>query len=428
LLIAAAVAFCWPVLRTASKARQGADLHLPTDEELRAERNDWNSALYEDYALELAADKTLDAQTRDALLADKARQLLDDARGSESAVSQTAQDRRSAQRSAGARTARAMGLSLPARIVVLALLVAGSVTLYLNLGTPDADALVAARDILQLPSLGELDAREDKSDNQRDETRLRQLTGSLRSRVGDDSEDAGSRYLLGIGELKLGAYAEAADAFASAHALVGDDANLDLYWLQARLLADEGKLSPVTRTIAARVLATRPNQPMVLNMLALAAFRSNDFAAAVGYLNSALSNNLTAGQRDLLREGFAQARSSLGVAGPTVDVQLTLEGTPPSQAMVFVIARPVGGGMPFAAVRRPADGLPPQIRLDDAVSMNPANPLSAAAQVEVVARLSLTGRPEARPGDWEWRSEPLALADLANGVPVQLEAVLAPPG
>jgi cytochrome c-type biogenesis protein CcmH len=123
---------------------------------------------------------------------------------------------------------------------------------------------------------------------------------------------------------------------------------------------------------------------------------------------------------------MAAARAELGDLNPSVDVNVALSATPPHGATLFVIARPVGGGMPYAVVRRPAAGFPLVIRLDDAVSMNPAQGLSQAAEVEIVVRLSLSGAPMAHPGDWEWRSAVLPLPEAS--VPLQLDALLSPPG
>jgi len=399
-LLVVAIGFCLPLWRGARQARWS-----------RVAREAYNAGLYADYEQELADDRTLDPDAKAALLADKARQLIDDSEH----LQQSAPSRERAN------SGRLQGAVPVLKYLSVLMLVAGSIVTYLALGTPGAEQLAQAREILNLPSLTELQGNEESAEAQK----LRALTAGLRAHTQRAPEEAGSWYLLGIGELKLGSYGAAANAFETAHKLVGADANLDLYWLQARLLADKGQLSDATQEIAARVLANQPNQPMVLNMLALAAFRSADYAQAVGYLNTALSNNITEGQRELLASGFAQARSSLGVTGPTVDVALQVAQGRPADAVLFVIARPVGGGMPYAVVRRPAEGVPERVRLDDAVSMNPANPLSAAQEIEIVVRLSLTGQPQAGPGDWEWRSEPLQLRDLA--VPAELSAELNPP-
>ncbi len=404
-----AVMFCWPLW---SRTRSDAQSEQRNSGDAR---DAYNMGLYQAFERELLEDRTLDDSARSALLADKARQLLDD----RLTVPAGAQGE-AANASNGLSTPR--GLGLGPKLAAATLLVVGPLFTYWSLGTPGADQLEEAREILQLPSLGEM--KGDGSDPAI--MQLRRLTGGLRAHVARDPEAAGSWYLLGIGELKLQSYTQASDAFEAASELVGADPNLDLYWLQARLLADNGKLSEATREIAQRVLGTQPNQPMVLNMLALAAFRSDDFATAVSYLNSALSNNLTQEQRDLLAQGYDQARASLGVSGPTIDVALSLAGEPPADAVLFVIARPVGGGIPYAVVRRPVAGITEQIRLDDAVSMNPANPLSGAGTVEIVARLSLTGRPQAGPGDWQWQSKPLELT--ATNQPILLRAELRPAG
>jgi len=76
-------------------------------------------------------------------------------------------------------------------------------------------------------------------------------------------------------------------------------------------------------------------------------------------------------------------------------------------------------------VRRPAAQLPASVRLDDAVSMNPAQALSTASQVEVVVRLSRSGSPMAQPGDWEWRSATVDIPSLE--APLKLEARLSAP-
>jgi cytochrome c-type biogenesis protein CcmH len=110
---------------------------------------------------------------------------------------------------------------------------------------------------------------------------------------------------------------------------------------------------------------------------------------------------------------------------PSVKVDISAAGPVPSGSTLFVIARPPGGGMPYAVVRRQGEQLPLTVMLDDSVSMNPAVRLSQAGPVEVVVRLSRTGATAAGPGDWEWRSETLALAE--QRAPLTLSARLEPP-
>jgi cytochrome c-type biogenesis protein CcmH len=165
---------------------------------------------------------------------------------------------------------------------------------------------------------------------------------------------------------------------------------------------------------------------MVLELYAMDAFQRSDFAEAVSLLNRALSSPALADEhRAALASGYQQARGHLGDELPALDVAIASASAAPVGSTLFVIARPLGGGMPYAVVRRPAGVLPTTIRLDDAVSMNPALPLSSAPAVEVVVRLSRAGTPMAHPGDWEWRSGEVSLEGLA--APVQLSAELRPP-
>ena len=293
-----------------------------------------------------------------------------------------------------------------------ALLLVFSLLVYNQVGEPLAMSLADAEVIFQL-------------DPSRDQTELNAWRETLELRVDSTPEDAKSWYLLGHVDLRLGRFAAAAEAFSmarSAHG--GEDTSIDIFWLQARYMAANGQLDDTSREIAARILAAQPNQPLVLEMFAIDAFQRGDFQESVSLLNRALANPLQDNHRQTLEVGFQEARNRLGVLPGSVDVAIAAEVQIPDGMTLFVIARPVGGGMPFAVVRRPVTALPRTVRLDDAVSMNPALPLSAASEIEVVVRLSRSGTAMAHPGDWEWRSEPLTTgADEA----VQLSAVLSPP-
>ena len=286
-----------------------------------------------------------------------------------------------------------------------------ALSVYLEVGEPDAQVLREAAVVLQL----------DPERNRLELDRWRVLLADRLDRIPDDAQ---SRYLLGRIYLKDGEYKGAAESFAQAHAIVGDDPSIDLVWLQALYLAGAGRLGDQAMSIAERILKRAPSQPLVLEMLAIDAYRGGDFGESVGLFSRALGNTLEPMQRTALELFLKQARSMLGDAGPGIDVRLNAVEAPPASATLFVIARPVGGGMPFAVVRRAAVPLPEVVRLDDAVSMNPALPLSAADEIEVVARISLTGAAVSHPGDWEWRSQPLSVTAAQI---LALNANLGPP-
>ncbi len=282
---------------------------------------------------------------------------------------------------------------------------------YPRVGEPQAQLLREAPRVLEL-------------DPQADRLEVDRWRVLLASRLQSRPDDARSRYLLGHIYLRDGDYARAAEAFALARASLGDDPTLDWAWLQAVYLANGGWLDETGKIIAERLLRRVPNNPMVLEILAIDAYRRGDYREAVGRFNQALGGAVAPAQRKALQHFVGQARAMLGELQPRIDVRLTVSTPPPESATLFVIARPVGGGMPYAVVRRPVASLPNHITLDDAVTMNPDRPLSAAEQVEVVTRISLTGAARRQAGDWEWVSEPLSIKDAAA---LSLAAQLRPP-
>lgn len=292
------------------------------------------------------------------------------------------------------------------------LLVVGVLLVYQLVGYPQSIQLAGAEQVLQM-------------DPARDSESLASWRQQLSQRVDRDSSDAKSWYLLGHVDLKLGRFPSAAEAFAMAHDEHGDDPSIDVFWLQSRYLAARGQIDKTSRVIADRILARNPGQPMVLEMYAIDAFQRGEFQESVGLLNRALSGELDPTHRATLAAGYQEARLRLGDLPVAVDLAISADSEVPRGATLFVIARPVGGGMPFAVVKRPAEGLPRTIRLDDAVSMNPAAPLSAAATVELVVRISRSGTAMAHPGDWEWHSGSISLLEQAE--PLAFTAALAAP-
>lgn len=295
-------------------------------------------------------------------------------------------------------------------LIALALPVGGALT-YMTTGEPDAHWLAESASVLKL-------------DPGTDRSTIREFEEALARRTLNVPDDHESWYLLAHARLKLDEFARSAAAFAAVNALTGPDARVDIYWLQTRFLAADGAIDETSQTIAERLLAQSPNDPVVLEVLALAAFRDNEYATSVRYLQRALAGDLLPSRRAALNAGLLEARSKMGDVAPRIDVDVSLAATPPAGSSLFVLARRPGERMPLAVVRVPAESGTTSVRLDDAAVMNPAAPLSSAGAVEVVVRVSRSGMAAASPDDWRWESEPLPIdAQSAH----KLAVTLSPP-
>lgn len=107
-----------------------------------------------------------------------------------------------------------------------------------------------------------------------------------------------------------------------------------------------------------------------------------------------------------IRDSAAAAATALKV---TVSLSPALAGKAAPDDVVFIFARPVSGPrMPLAIVRKQVRDLPATVILDDSQGMNPQLKLSGAAEVIVVARVTKSGMADARDGDLEGVSAPVA--------------------
>jgi cytochrome c-type biogenesis protein CcmH len=302
----------------------------------------------------------------------------------------------------------------PARVglvgwLCIALIPLGGLTLYLSISDPELQQIRGAEEVLSLAN---------------DDVAVQSWALKLQERVGNAPDDGKSWYLLGHARLKLGQFADAAQAFASTDNLTPGDIGVQVYWLQARYLAAGGRLDDVSRGLADTVLEQQPNLPVVLEILALDAVHRGESAEAVALLNRAMTSTTDIRQQATFSSAIQQVRSGFSEVPPGITVKVATSGEPSPHSTIFVVARPPGGGMPYAVARRPAFMLPFEVRLDDLVSMSPARKLSDAEAFEIVVRLSVSGNAMPQPGDWQWQSSSLAIQ--SGDAPV-VEAMLVPP-
>jgi hypothetical protein len=82
-----------------------------------------------------------------------------------------------------------------------------------------------------------------------------------------------------------------------------------------------------------------------------------------------------------------------------VSLDPALAGRIQGPTPVFIIARNPGGGPPLAVIRSSTAELPMSVRLTDANAMMEGVTILDQAELELIARVSLSGSPAQRPGD-----------------------------
>ncbi|GIX30402.1 MAG: cytochrome c-type biogenesis protein CycH [Porticoccaceae bacterium] len=225
----------------------------------------------------------------------------------------------------------------------------------------------------------------------------------------------------------------AAEHYRRAAALAPQDGELLAEYAQLLFFAAGGRPTPEVAAAAERALSIAPDNRTALGLAGIAAFERGDYAAAARHWEAALAQ-LPADHpaAEALRAGVAAARERLGEApaadgaGARLRVRVALADSlrVPPDSTVFVFARsPEAPGMPLAVVRLTAADLPAEVTLSDAMALAPGRDLSSARRVQVVARLSRSGRAERSEGDLEAVSPPLDV----GGAEQPVELVIAPP-
>jgi len=174
-----------------------------------------------------------------------------------------------------------------------------------------------------------------------------------------------------------------------------------------------GQISDRSTSLFENALALQPSNPNALFYAGGAAAQRGDTALAADRWEMLLQQNAPPEIQELLQRKINEWR---GLPPPTVaqeveqaaeilSVRLSVSDAAaaelPADATVYVIARdPAQPSPPIAVSPRRLADLPLVVSLSDANAMVPGRPLSGFAELEIVARVSLSGQPMAQSGDW----------------------------
>lgn len=287
-------------------------------------------------------------------------------------------------------------------LAVLLALPLGGILLYREVGAPAAlDAAVAD------PESQDFSA----------------LVDNLESRLSEREEDLEGWLLLGRSLKSLQRYTEALEALETARRIAPGNPLVTVELAEAKLFASGNpRIDDEVRGMLESAVAQDPSLQKGLWLLGIDAAQRGEDGKAVEYWERLLAQ-LEPGSpvADSVQEQIQLARSRQGVPaadptapesdwpGFTVEVALNaaaaeaLSGGLPGSAALFVIVRAGGesGGPPVGVARVDQPQFPLEIRVDDRHAMLPQRKLSAQDNLRLQARLSLSGEPGARPGDWE---------------------------
>jgi cytochrome c-type biogenesis protein CcmH len=369
------------------------------------------------------AEGALTTEERDAAVAELARRLGDEVTAGRNAKPARRDDRRAWS------VAIALALVIPTAAALL----------YARLGNPGAGAPAVAG------------AASGGDAHEMSDAQIAAMVDSLAQRLKSRPDDAHGWVLLARSYVALGRFAEAADAYAHAVAVVSDDAGLLADYADALAMAQGRRLAGQPAALAQRALAIDPNQRKALALAATAAMEARDLEGALGYWRRLLAQfpessddakqvgAIIAEVESAKRDGKAfaakeprrgeapAAQSAKPVAGAAiagrVDISPTLAAKVALSDTVFIFARAVEGSrMPLAVLRIPAKELPKDFTLDDSMGMGSGVKLSSAAAVVVEARISKTGNAMPQPGDLSGSSAPVKPG--AAGVKVTIDRVV----
>lgn len=252
----------------------------------------------------------------------------------------------------------------------------------------------------------------------------------LAAKLEKEPDDGQGWALLGRAYQSMQRPKEALDALRRAQQLLPDDPDLMAEYAQALVMSGGDTFAGEPKKLLDRALSLQPDNQRALWLRGVAEYQAADYPASIAtwnYLLGLLPPDSPVSAS--VQTQIADARSKAGLPaaaraaapsssqpsavataeGPKLTVTVNIDPAIAAQVepsmTVFVFARALSGPpMPLAIQRLTVSQLPVTITLDDSNGMLPSMKLSDFPQVVVGARISRSGDPIARSGDWQTMS------------------------
>jgi len=283
-----------------------------------------------------------------------------------------------------------------------------SLTMYVQLGrSEDFSKSLVLQEKLQQQALEDKKMRE----------KLLKLVALLKEKLAQKPADLEKWHLLANSYAAIGQFTEAAQTYQAAMKAVGKAnpqyAVLNGSFAQMLFQAADEQMTPAVKQAMQETLAIDPMESSALLLRGIDAYTQGNVKQAIADWQKAkirANDNLISQFIDPI---INQAQSQLAqmplpakaaVANAKLVVQVSVENTlkeklKPEQ-VVFIFARPIGGKMPLAIERLQVKDLPATVILDDSKAAMPTAVLSSVAEVEITARVSVSGQAREVTGDF----------------------------
>jgi len=315
----------------------------------------------------------------------------------------------------------------PAALALLFLVPAGALWIYTSVGTPAA--------IGQQPRPMQHPAAQ----NGQGESEIEAMIASLQGRLAQSPDDLDGWMLLARTLKTVQRYPEALDALLKAQSIAPENPDIMVELAETRIFVTQGgQISDESVAMLEHALELNPSHQKGLWLLGIAAAQRDDLEDAIAYWQTLL-DKLEPGSTvaQSVQTQIDQARTRLGqpvaetavatsTAEPEAAAGTTEDGSwlgtrirvvpsedarnrMPTGATLFVIIRSPGPAVgPPLGVRRIVDPiLPIDMTISDSDSMMAERKISLEKEVQLQARISLSGSPTVASGDWQ--SAPLVV-------------------
>lgn len=307
--------------------------------------------------------------------------------------------------------------SAKARVFGLILLVAAplvGIVLYQNIGTPAA---------INLQPTKVQQAAQSQAPHASDQGQMDGMVAQLQQRMTENPDDAEGWLILGRSLKTMKRYAEAETALANANRLVPGNAMIMVELAEATLFSSgQPEITPAIRQMLESAIEIDPQQQKGLWLLGLAVSQDGEEALAINLWQrlleqlepasgaaEAVTQQINKAQERIAQnppKAAAPAPAPVAAAGVSIPVSITVPqdvlAALPANATLFVFIHPTGGaGMPLAVKRVAARGFPLQLNFSDADLLRPGMSLKAFEQLDISARISMSGIANAASGDYQ---------------------------